>query len=203
MEMPYSTLLELQNQGNNSPYRTTVVDTVATHIRSFYRLFMIIIILLIISEIGLGVIIIAYTKSMSCPASRNMSLWLSICGVVYIIMCGFITIIVILRTTCCYQRFVCLNNLVYTSITLVPVILLMTRWMIIVADQETDGTSFFPTITQIKTKNCKKIIEYLVIITQIIFLSIAIPVHFFSIYLTCKDRCKKHIRSINNFTTTI
>jgi len=85
---------EFQSEEHDEPHSATAVLAVAAHIRSFYRLFVIILALLMISSVGTAAIVMGYMKSNSCPSSRIMSRWLRLFGIVDLIMCGFIATIV-------------------------------------------------------------------------------------------------------------
>jgi hypothetical protein len=106
---------------------------VAAHIRSFYRLFGIIAVLLVFISVGIAAIIMAYIGMHSCSASYNLSRTLNIFGTLDIIICVIIALIVcivihsmpltriffssilqvIALMTCCYHRSRCLFTLLY------------------------------------------------------------------------------------------
>jgi hypothetical protein len=105
METSYSILLESPQISSQDPRHQnqdppSAVVAVAAHIRSFYRLFAMIAVLLALSCAGTAAIIVSYIQSNSCTASRTMSRWLTIFGIVDIIMCGFIAKIVYKNILC-------------------------------------------------------------------------------------------------------
>jgi hypothetical protein len=101
MRIPYSAIPELSNVNSQlsneqqvEPYSTAAALVVAAHIRSFYRLFAIIAVLLVFISVGITAIIMGYIKMHSCSVSYSLSRSLSIFGVLEIIICVIIALIV-------------------------------------------------------------------------------------------------------------
>lgn len=104
MHIPYSTLTARQQvpslgsviyaQDYDGPRTTSATFAVAKHVRLFYRLFVLIGILLIISIFDILAIIIAYIKRNSCPGVENIPIIIIVLAILDLFLCGIVMLIV-------------------------------------------------------------------------------------------------------------
>jgi hypothetical protein len=88
----------LRAPGYQGPLTTTAPVAAANHIRSFYKLFAILVLILVIFIFGIVCIIVGSAKSNACPVDTAVVGWLTGFGVVDMIACIVFAIFVRIYT---------------------------------------------------------------------------------------------------------
>jgi uncharacterized BrkB/YihY/UPF0761 family membrane protein len=90
----------LNRQDYEGPRTTSATVAVAKHVRSFYRSFATIGVLLIMIAFGIIAIIFGHIKRNSCPDNKNVPRMVIVFGFIDLIVCGIIMIIVRILMLC-------------------------------------------------------------------------------------------------------